>query len=213
MQRNSFKALKLLLVSVPRVEHLHTGPAPHLVCERAQLLRAVATRRAESRGCSRPVLAANLHAKGRTLVVGLVTVKLANCRLRTRFLRHGPARRVSLVRRVASRLRHVTAGAYSTRGRNQVLDAHVTPAVAKRVLGCVTELRLVRNHVLGARVSVVMDTVEAGLCADLGCGAARSSVVVRLDRVIEEQSVLVEIVLRLFLLDPACDSKRELWCL
>lgn len=155
------------------------------------------------------VLRAGLFPNGRAHVVGLVFVVFLSSGLRTRVLLESPSREVLLVRREGRSLRHIAAGAHCARSRNQVLKALGTAAIAKSVLGCVSELGLAGHHVLGAGVRVVMSGVKARLRADLWRTDSRSTVVVGLDGVIQEKGVLVEIIFGLFNGHPVGSTEGE----
>ena len=175
--------------------HFHACTATHLVREATQLLLAVAGGAAEVRTARSAVLAVRLQTNATSCVVCLMFVVFLDGGLRTWVLRHRPPREVLLRRGVRRGLGHVPAWTHCSRSRNLILEALSTASVAECVLGRIHELWLLSDHVLWAWIRVVVSASHARLRANLGCANTGSAVVVRLNGVIQKESVLVEVVL------------------
>lgn len=75
------------------------------------------------------------------------------------------------------------------------------------------EFGLTRDHVLWARVGIVMSGIHAGLRPDLRRTNSRPPVIVGLYGVVQEQCVLIEVVFRFGYRDTGCLLEPVLWSL
>ena len=195
---------------------LHARSTGHLILKRAELLRVVATASAKVRLRRRFILGDGLLAEARSRVVRLVLVELLGQGLARGGLRERPAWEVLLCRRVRRELRGIPAGA-DGRGRCRVVLEATATAETERIECGALQLRLVLRVVL--RAWVLLEIVRLHLFAqdkldsDIGyrkneCTYARLGadfrsarpalpVEVSLDRVVQEQGVLIEVILRL----------------
>jgi len=78
-----------------------------------------------------------------------------------------------------------------------VLQTTTTAAVSEGILGGLPEFRLALGIVLWARVLLQVVWLHPWLGTDFGRAVSRFSVQVGLDGVVEEESILVEVILGL----------------